>query len=390
MKRTIALCLTFVTMFSLCGCGAKPTGDTTKTTVVAVADKPTIIDLGIPYNEQYPTADNGNSRVPWDMKLHDSKLYVSAGNYNDNTGPIGLRFYDTQTGEWNVGEWIMEEQIHAFCEIDGALTIPGTDSCLNAGYANYYQLKAGTWEQYAALPNAKHCFDMIRFEDAIFAGVGADLGASLIRISEDDGVSFEDVPLSTGGVAVNMALYDMARCYFLFEHENELYALILLKIDGKGKTHLIAKYDSEKREFVVFTDFNAITPTGTAIGMTHTFFTEAVTWKGQAYFTNGNLIRFADNELQPTHYLDHSIVWDLLVYEEKLYVLAGKEGESGVTTTVYCTDNGEKFTPITSFDSSLRAVSFEMDENTLYFGMVDPTGTQMEKTGSVFSVSYKE
>lgn len=356
------------------------------------AEKPEILDIGIPYSEQYPNDSSGSrSRIPWDVKLYNKKLYVSAGNYNDNTGPIELRWYDTTTGNWERGEqWIYEEQIHAFCEINGFLTIPGSDSCLNSGYANYYQLKEGEWEQYAAFPNARHNFDILQFEDKIFAAVGADPGFSPILISNDNGLSFEQVPLSLNGNVVNTALYDMVRCYFLFEHENEVYALVLLKIEGKGKTHVIAKYDSGKQEFLIFNDFNSITPTGTAIGMTHTFFTEAVTWRGQVYFTNGKLIRFMDDKLQLTGILDDSIVWDILVYEDRLYVLAGKEGESGVITTVYYTDDGKKFTRLLDFQSSLRAVSFEIDEKNVYFGMVAPSPSQEDKTGSVFMVQYNK
>ncbi len=377
LRVIVALLSVILLMVCLGGCGSS---------VLDVTNG--IVDLGVPYKEQYPAVEAGDqSRVPWDMKLYDGKLYVSAGNYNDNTGPIGLCWYDTANDTWTTNGYpIAEEQIHAFREVDGVLTIPGCDACFDSGYANYYQLKEGEWEQYAAFPNARHNFDILRFENNIFAAIGADPGFSPLLISKDNGASFEQVPLSMNGSVIETSLYDMVRCYFLFEHKNELYALVVLKIEGEGRTHLIAKYEDEKQGFSVIGDFNSITPTGTALGMKHTFFTEAVTWKGQAYFTNGKLIRFADEKLELTGRLNKSIVWDLLVYEDCLYLLTSTQKGSTVTTTVYCTDDGTGFESVLSFKSSMAAVSFEMDSDNFYFGMADTLHPESEKTGSVFMV----
>ncbi len=353
--------------------------------VVNVTD--TILDIGVPYSQQYPVLPAGDqSRVPWDMKLHDGKLYVSAGNYNDNTGPIGICWYDTKKGEWTTGGYfVSEEQVHSFCEVEGVLTIPGTDA-VSGNIGNYYQLKNGEWEQYAVFPGAKHVFDICRFDEKIFAAVGADAGASPIRVSDDEGETFNELPISANGTILDMSIYDMVRAYFLFEYEDNLYTLLFLEIDEKGKTHVIAHYDNATQTFVVFNDFNDVTPTGTALGMKHTFFTESVTWNKQTYFTNGKLIQFTGKSLKLIGSLDNSIVYDLLVYEDRLYVLTCKGEGANITTTVYCTTDGEEFSSVLEFNSFMYAVSFEMDDNNFYFGMADMLNPESKETGSIFMV----
>ncbi len=354
--------------------------------VVDVTDS--LGDIGIPYAEQYPTPTAGDqSRVPWDIKLHDGKLYVGAGNYNDNTGPIGLCWYDTVNGEWTTGGYyISEEQIHSFCELDGVLTIPGTDGVSSGNIGNFYQLKRGEWEPHSAIPNARHVFDMYRFDDTLFAAVGADIGFSPVRVSVDEGEIFEQVPIYAEGTVVDTSVYDMVRAYFLFEHDNKLYTLLLLRAEGIEKTHWIARYDDAEQAFILVNDFNDITPLSTALGMKHTFFTESVMWNGQTYFANGKLVRFADDKLELTGGLDNRIVYDLLVYEERLYVLTSSGKGADIRTTVYCTDDGKKFSPILEFTAPLYAVSFEMDDNNFYFGMANVLQPESEDTGSIYTV----
>ncbi len=356
----------------------------------AKTDVVRIMDLGIPYSEQYPSVAEGDqSRIPWDMKLFDGKLYVGAGNYNDNTGPIGLRWYDTKSRTWGGGSFIFEEQIHTFCVLDGILTIPGTDavSGFDWDYSSYYQLLGEEWEQYRVLPDARHNFDIVRFGDDIFAAIGTEPGLSPLLVSHDDGQSFEHVPLTVNGNTVNTAPYVEVRSYFLFEHQGELYALITLVAQQTGSYRLVAKYDPQAKEFIVGSEFDDITRLGTALGMRHTFFAEAVTWRDTAYFTNGKLIRFDGEKLISTGALDEHIVWDLLVTGDDLYLLTST-GEDTKTITVYKTENGNDFEGVFSFDSDMYAVSFEMDDRYIYFGMADTLNPHSGDTGRVYMAEY--
>ena len=83
MKRVIAAALS---LLLLCGCAG-------------VSKEPAHTNIGAPMVDYFDGARE-ISRNPWDMAVFDGKLYIGAGDYDKNTGPINLNAFDIKKREW--------------------------------------------------------------------------------------------------------------------------------------------------------------------------------------------------------------------------------------------------------------------------------------------------
>ena len=352
-----------------------------------------LIDLGIPYQYQYGRVDpEETSLIPWDMKMYDEKLYVSAGDGTLNTGPVELNWYDTNAGEWTFnGYTVLEETIFSFTEMDGVLTIAGSDASADGWeFGNYYQLRNGVWEQYSVLPDARHCFDLCRFGNRIFAATGTTPGLSPLLVSNDNGKTFEHIPLVEKGLAMETSAYTYVRGHLLFEQEDTLYALIRLTKENATDS-LIARYEPENDWFTVIGNYNNIFRQVPNVSLRRIHFVESsAIWRGVNYFANGRLVRFENNALEICPVLKDVVIWDLLVYEDCLYLLGSNDAENPKRVEVYKTDNGVDFERVLWFVSDMSAVSFEMDETYFYFGMANPAEPDIEDTGKILAVDYTD
>ncbi len=80
----------FLLLAILCGCSG---GN------VQNSGEPAHTNIGAPMVDYF---DDGRaeSRNPWDMAVLDGKLYIGAGDYDKNTGPINLNAFDIEKRKW--------------------------------------------------------------------------------------------------------------------------------------------------------------------------------------------------------------------------------------------------------------------------------------------------
>ncbi len=347
--------------------------------------------LGTPYREQYLLRSKEDvSLVPWDMKLADGKLYVGAGDYDENTGPVPLSWYDTQTGEWTLdGYTVEEEAVVRFLTVDGQLTIPGTDAREGWEAANYYQLEDGQWVKHRVLPEARHCFDLLEYDGRLFAAVGATPGSSPILISSDGGATFTNVPLCAQGDVIDTTNHTLVRCYYLFAQNGGLFGLVLL--DGEQQSqHCIVRYNQAAQAFDVVGEADSSLLSGTAVGYRIAPFCSTVEWRGINWFTNGTLKRFnGANYIEDAGLLEDFVVWDLLVYDDALYALTCCEDpQGGKQVVVQKTTDGENFTQVLRFSAQKNPLSFETDGESFYIGMVNLVAPTVAGSGEILRIPW--
>lgn len=217
-------------------------------------------DLGIPTADIYNTKQL-ISRNPWDMTLYNGKLYVGNGDYDANTGPATVIYYDLEASEWKNEGKINDEAVQRFVTLNSELIILGIDPKDSQDFGSYYrQDDSGKWQSVRTVPYGVHMFDLVSFENSLYYAIGtAKYNQSPVQKTLD-GKSFENVPFYDGEKAL---LSDensgFSRCYGLFEVENKLYTFCRW---SKAKTFGFFEYDGNAFRLLTkidnknFTDIN--------------------------------------------------------------------------------------------------------------------------------------
>ena len=220
----------------------------------------TKFDFNNPYYLTKITDDNGNvpaysyysdvgSKGIRTIKAYDNKLFLGLGDYDKNTGPVKIIYYDTLTDKIVSSGTLHDEEVKEFVIIDNKLYTVGTDPRDSWEYGSYYTYNNSTnlWDKYTFNNGWIHVFDIEEYNDKIFmcGSVVATTEKSLIQVSFDNGESFEDVKVfySDGNL---ITLNNELRAYSFFVYKNELYARIY---QSSSVYNGIYKYDEANNEF---------------------------------------------------------------------------------------------------------------------------------------------
>lgn len=364
MKRLFVCFLLFALLFLLPSCSREEKYE----------------ELGIPSSSTYKKGEM--AACPWDLAFYNDVLYVGVGDYDKNAGPITVWGYDTDAEEWVETGTLPDEEVAKFLFIDDTLTVPGTDPKGDWGHGNYYQLKDGKWETSENVPDGVHMFDMVEYEGALFAGLGVLPGKSPIVRSLDGGESFAPVPMKRNGALLDTSLLETVRVYDFFVCDGELYAIFVngtnsLSFDLYHYTDGAFSYVGNMREKVSF------------LSISSKLTNAKVAFKDTLFFTTGYLYTTSDmksfTRLEPPH---ATVVYDLLVDRNRMYVLAVEEAEEGYRISVSSTRTGkpDNFREEFYFYYSTPPLSFAKDGKTFYFGMGNKH-SQDENNGMILKVT---
>lgn len=339
------------------------------------------VELGIPCNDWYGSGVGANS--VWDVVVWRGKIYRGAGDYDTNSGSAIILAYDIGTQTWEISGYTDEEAIQRFVEIDGKLYTPGIDPTEGWDLGNYYVLDGGKWTKLRNIPNGLHNFDMIEFDDKIFAGLGTETLGNTVAVSQDKGETFSFVPLYRDGALLDTSGYEYSRTYAFVEYHNSLYAMIRFKKNGVSSYDtFIFRYVDGKMEYQSVADGRLQGTSG------RNLWQGRLEWKGICYLTSTALNAVTDFSKPETHKQipmpNGGVVTDILLYNDELYVLSFVFKEDlTCSVVIYKSATGEEgsFTEVTSFDYAGMPISFDFDGDHFYVGIgtsfADPSKTGM-------------
>lgn len=325
-----------------------------------------IKDLGNPAAGYYTQT---TPRNPWDMTIHQGKLYIGAGDYDANSGNTPIYVMDLTTKAWNNSGVVLDEAVTHFVNIEGTLYVPGTDpTTASWAYGNYYHQADGVWQLHSNLPEAVHNFDIVRYGKAFFFGIGtANATQSPVKISEDEGRTYQDVAFyREGRRLIGDQTYDFMRVYNFFLLRGELYCLLVAtKQDGTKET---AFYRYTEDGFIYMNDTGM-----TRKHLWQVYVGEAVTLKDQCYIAMGNLYQTGDFQTgEEIIFPNQDYVTDLVAGEDYLYVLTAKklQDETYINTIWrYVPETGKQI-KLTSFQTEGGlGLSLEKSRTAFYVGI---------------------
>lgn len=371
-KRLLRLSVLLLLILSLSSCGL----------FRHVAEELPYTELGIPSAADH---EKGTRAIcTWDLYLLDGMLYIGAGDYDKNAGPIRVWAYDTETDAFVDTGTVPDEEVAKFLLLGDSLVIPGTDPKDDWSHGNYYVLENGTWTVCSQVEGGIHMFDMAEYEGALFAGLGVLPGSYPIVRSDDGGKSFAPVSMKKDGHLIDTGAYEAVRVYDFFVCNGVLYALLVYGTDTIFFD--IYRYDGEAFSYLCdWTSAISILRTsgklvnGKASLTDKTFFTTGVLYATEDMVTY--------SRIQPPH---ATVVYDLLTDGKQLYTLSAEKAEEGYRISVSSTKTGDAddFREEFYFYYSVPPLSFAKDGDTFYFGM-GSMSEENNKNGMILRVEAR-
>lgn len=383
-------------------------------------------DLGI--NNGITWNNNNTSRIvsrnPYDMITYGDRVLVSGGNYQDNTGPVTIRYYRRDSDKASYAGQLDSEQINRFYIYNNMLHCTSIDSKY-WGAASVYTLKGErvTFQtQQNVLKENIHCYDMSLFNGTyFFCGStihydsnyknysGEDLemskavvykftGEDLFSCTSNDFTEVElvnqygevldyELDLSSAqrtdsATGEKITYYyenrGVPRIYDMFEWNGNLYAMYYDQYISNYASNYdyngFYKYDEEKGQFIydsamsidgIVEMFDASQDKGK---IHHDF-----SWGDDYYFIANGLYSTSDfvsySRVTISGYEDY-IVRDVIFRAGKVYLLCARQRANGsYLNYVLETDDFENYRAILHFDAASYARSFEFCNGAFFFGL---------------------
>lgn len=330
-----------------------------------------IEDLGIPLIKKYSSNTKAHiySRNVWDMQAYNNRIYIGSGDYDLNTGPVDVYYYDIEKEEFVNEGSLPDEQINRFVVIDDQLIITGTDPREGWNLGNYFVWKDNAWMKKRVLPGGIHNFDLVKFHGKLFAGIGNDTDTSIV-MSNDGGETFSYVYMYE--TKDKRLEFDSSvsgskhRVYDLIEFKDKLYAFC----DNK-----LYEYKEEENIFMKVSDKTI--SYGSAPGLYYVPLKTKLTYDERAVLVNGS-IKYTEDLLNYTTltFDKTTYVYDALVINGELHALCATPGKEGYVISVYKSRNLQDWEPVMYFEYKDFARSFEYANGCFYFGI----GTKLQST----------
>lgn len=351
----------------------------------AVATK--YISLGAPAEEHYPS--NRLARVAWDMTIFDGRLYVGCGDFNRNSGdsPV-LSCPLNDLGNWSVETTVPDEQVGRFINFNGTLLIPGFDPVKRPELGYYYELKDGQWVTNEHLPYGLHNFDIAWFQGRLYAALGADRGQYPIAFTED-GIHYETLPMYKNGKPVNTDNSDVVRASNLYVLGDHLYTDFWYEDEtGSRSIFEMYRYNVEEDRFDYIADLKSNTHGGlySSSGLP---LWEKAALGNTMFLTTGYLYYTTDFETyKQLEMPNEAIVYDMVTFENRLYILAAHQVDGEYRVTVYSTTatNPTGLRTEATYTYSLMPTAFAVDADNFFIGMGNWYDTGSAGNGTILQV----
>ncbi len=346
----------------------------------------TVTLLGTPFKEHY-SQSKLVSRNPWDIKIFDNKIFVGCGDYDKNTGPTDIMYYDLEEKTWVNSGTVGDEAVAKFLVLNDKLTVPGIDprTSTDFSFGNYYVYNDGGWETLSNIPNAAHTFDIESFQDETFYAIGTSESTQSPVQKTTDGQTFTEVPfLKDGDPIAETETDSFPRCYALFATKDKLFAFCRWT---NSRYYGFFEYDGDA--FNLVSENPPLEMSQEGINR-QSLINEHVIFNNKGYFSMGTLYSTTDFEnFEKIDVPQNAYVQDILIKENKMYILTSEKLETPTSpdmmykNTVWEFSKKKKFNEVLYFYHSTTAMSFDKSGDSFYIGLGNQKSPTIQN-GSIY------
>lgn len=342
-----------------------------------------ISTLGMPTRKYY--ANNLIARCIWDMEIINNKLYIGCGDYNGNSGPTPLLFYDLNEKTWNNEKWFDEEQIGRILNIDGKFVIPGFDPIGLPEFSSFYLKEQDKWKCFSVIANGEHTYDLIKFNDKWFCGIGAKRGSTSI-ISLDNNFINYTVPMIKDGKEINTNGGECIRTHNFYILNNTLFADFWFENISENKLiSEIYKYENEK--FVFHSTLIGKLNTALYCRNLPPIYCKAKL-NNTIFITTGFLYYTKDlKKFTKINFDDYARTYDIYEFNGRFYFLTGVQNKNNYKIVIYSTisEKINDFKVEKTFNWPLHPTAFAVNKNNFYIA-VGEWNAGNEDNGTILNI----
>jgi len=317
------------------------------------------------------------SRSIKELKAYDDKIFMGIGDWDNNTGPVKIIYYDTLTEKIVTSGTINDEAVESFTIIDNKLYTTGTDPRSNWGYGSYYVYnnENNNWAQHQFNDGWIHVFDIEEFNDKIFmcGSTTESMKRSAVQVSYDNGKTFQDVKLVKDGE--QLPYHSSLRFYAFEKYNGKFYAYSYFNQDGYD-TRGIYIYDEENNQFNFIRMLGA-SSINKEYGLYESrrynviHFKNNTVFKDYFVYLTGTIIAKTKDMNNFDKILTNTkdVIQDVVVHDDTLYTLSYQFNEDKTfSTRIYSTRDLENFELVYEFKIDSFPFSIEYHNNKIYIG----------------------
>lgn len=323
----------------------------------------------VPSYEYYPKQIQ--SRSIKTLKAYDGKIFMGLGDWNSNTGPAKIIYFDTKDEKIKSSGTIADDAVQQFTVIDDTLYTTGCDPRASWGHGSYYTYnkKENKWEQHLNDNGWIHVFNIVEFKDKLFmCGSTVDTyKKSTIQASSDNGETFESIKVIRNGQVLP---YDSElRCYNLVVYNNKLYGYI-----NYSSYTGIYEYDEEKNEFNYISNL----PSGglftvglSSLASYNNIYLRYNEFNGKFLYVSGVSL-YTSEDLKTFNRVStdaNYVIQDVVVNNDTLYTLSYRcNSDKTYTARIYSTKDLVEFDLVYDFTTTNPPFCIEYYDNSIYVG----------------------
>ena len=336
-------------------------------------------DMGCPFVDCY---SNSLAKTPWDMIIFDNQLFVGSGNYNQNCGPAQIACYDLATNELKLSS-VPDEEINKFAIINETLIAPGIDPMQDWAYGNYYIFQNNSWKTVRSIPYGIHTFQIIEFDNKLFAALGTEIGHFPISVSENNGKSFVEVKVTKNNCPSPTLDSFNDRIYNMFVIDSKLFA-----VKFSGGAYEVFMFNDGQFDYITQWIYDIVIP-NTDPFVNKSGFIASITYNNTYYFSTGYLFKTQGvKNIKHIAFNDNKYIIDLYENNGHLFALAIKENSNKSYTSAIYKINDNSTELLFEVTESNYAISFAVNNENFYlgFGYCD---ANVDRTGKIIKYTYK-
>ena len=354
------------------------------------------------YNERKEGAYRFAAQA-WDMIEYDGKVFLSAGDYDINSGSAPVYYYDPKTQTFEYSDIVYTEQVLEFEVFENKLVTTSIDP-VSWGIGEYYvyNKQDNKFDYYTTLPSNIHCYDIEYFDGKYFfsGSVNDTENFSGVQwIEKEDFCSPDKDKTHQAFLTVDgerIPKFFNMRVYQLFAYKDELFAWHFASVPEEFQKYFgLFKYNKEKNCFEKADEYN-LDPIIERIGqgIDYSIIQAKLIYDDKYVFANNGLLYTEDfknyTECSYGEGYEGFLARDMFEREGQLYILASKKLENGkFKTCVFVTENLKDFSEVLNFEADSYMISFEHVDNTFIFCEGGAEENTADSCGNLYAVKVE-
>lgn len=364
----------------------------------------------VPAYQYYEDVESRGINV---LKHYKGKIFLGLGDYDRNTGPTKIIYYNVENGKIESSGTISDEEVFHFNIYDDKLYTSGSDVIGNwgTGYYYVYNEDENKWDSFRFDNGWIHVFNIEKYKDkfVMVGSVTTDSNRSPVQVSNDGGKTFDDLKLykyddevpTSGSIRVtNCGSYGDSFIVYVSYIISDSTPTAEKEMLEQGKYYGFYLYDHEtnKLNFMGTIPYKESSNGVSRLQYNNLYYMRNIKFNDKFLVISGeyllNLYQDQNDSFRAKRYSYDSegyIVQNMVNFDDELYLLLYKKnGTESFDVRISKTKDLESFEVIYDFETKSAPSAIEVYGDKIYVGTINSSATIDENNvGALYEISAK-